>query len=206
MARSGTTLSNVVISNTSGITANILFQPGQLKTPIWVFVKNVLNGYITLFRIGIDSKSNWPNSSNVHGIRSSNDRQGLLERDKLVISATECLTTYDLIWQKDLQAPQSCSDGTSTPELSKSLDHRNALFMPCSDIIYRSFFLVKKFFSTLDQVKKVHIIIADITASPIQARFKLNVELRNVFLNDQSNFQTGSSDEDFIQFFIWLKT
>ena len=28
MARSGTTLSNVVISNTSGITANILFQPG----------------------------------------------------------------------------------------------------------------------------------------------------------------------------------
>ena len=28
MARSSTTLSNVVISNTSGITANILFQPG----------------------------------------------------------------------------------------------------------------------------------------------------------------------------------
>ena len=34
MARSGTTLSNVVISNTSGITANILFQPGWLKSPI----------------------------------------------------------------------------------------------------------------------------------------------------------------------------
>ena len=34
----------------------------------------------------------------------------------------------------------------------------------------------------MDQVKKVHIIIADITASPIQARFKPNVELRKVFL------------------------
>ena len=34
----------------------------------------------------------------------------------------------------------------------------------------------------MDQVKKVHIIIAGITASPIQARFKLNVEPRKVFL------------------------
>ena len=30
MARSGTTLTTAVISNTSGITANILFQPGEL--------------------------------------------------------------------------------------------------------------------------------------------------------------------------------
>ena len=52
----------------------------------------------------------------------------------------------------------------------------------------------------MDQVKKVHIIIADITASLIQARFKLNVELRKVFLNDQSNFQTGNSDKDFLLF------
>ena len=52
----------------------------------------------------------------------------------------------------------------------------------------------------MDQVKKVHIIIADITASLIQARFKLNVELRKVFLNDQSNFQTGNSDKDFLHF------
>ena len=32
MARSGSTIQNVVISNTSGITANILFQPGELKS------------------------------------------------------------------------------------------------------------------------------------------------------------------------------
>ena len=50
----------------------------------------------------------------------------------------------------------------------------------------------------MDQVKKVHIIIADITASLIQARFKLNVELRKVFLNDQSN--------DPVRFFTFLLT
>ena len=54
----------------------------------------------------------------------------------------------------------------------------------------------------MDQVKKVHIIIADITASLIQARFKLNVELRKVFLNDQSNFRTGNSDKDFLHFYL----
>ena len=34
MARSSTTLSNVVLSNTSGITANILFQPGKLASKL----------------------------------------------------------------------------------------------------------------------------------------------------------------------------
>ena len=54
-----------------------------------------------LFRIGIDSKSNRPNSSNVHGIGSTNDRQGFLERDKFAFSATKCLRKDYFILQKD---------------------------------------------------------------------------------------------------------
>ena len=121
MARSGSTIQNVVISNTSGITANILFQPGEiLKSTILIYHPKRFERIIVftkykkdlfemiykkdvfaLFRIGIDSKSNRPNSSNVHGIGSTNDRQGFLERDKFAFSATKCLRKDYFILQKD---------------------------------------------------------------------------------------------------------
>ena len=67
------------------------------------------------FRIGIDSKSNRPNSSNVHGIGSTNDRQSFLERENVAFPATKGLRKDYFILQKDWQALKSCSNGTSTP-------------------------------------------------------------------------------------------
>ena len=121
MARSGSTIQNVVISNTSGITANILFQPGEiLKSTILIYHPKRFERIIVftkykkdlfemiykkdvfaLFRIGIDSKSNRPNSSNVHGIGSTNDRQGFLERDKFAFPATKDLRKDYFILLKD---------------------------------------------------------------------------------------------------------